>query len=173
MMQCPSRDAHGPEVFVSYASGELSADALAELEQHFTVCPECRATGNAQKALWCALDEWHPATISPDFDAKVFARIEAGARLPWYKRLPEFHLPIQAWPARYTMRHAMPVGAACAALVAAFLLRGPLPEMRQGTVRERTVNIEQVERALDDIDMLKQLGIAPAAGNQSARQESL
>ena len=169
MMQCPSRDVHGPEVFISYAAGELSAEALAELEEHFAVCPECRATGNAQRAVWCALDDWHPASISTDFDANVFARIEEADRKPWYKRLPDLQFAIP----RYAMRHLMPVGAACAALIAAFLLRGPLPEATRGPANERTVNIEQVERALDDIDMLKQLGIAPAARNQSARQESL
>jgi hypothetical protein len=53
----------------------------------------------------------------------------------------------------------MPVAAACGILIAVFLLRSPEPTPAPPSSSAPTIRIEQVERALDDIDMLKQLGV--------------
>ena len=63
----------------------------------------------------------------------------------------------------------MPVAVACTVLVAAFLLDSPAPKhpapasvQHLGFQRglDGAVDVQQVERALDDLDMLKQLGVA-------------
>ena len=66
-------------------------------------------------------------------------------------------------PGTGSWRPAVPVGVACAALVAAFLLKNPtlLPEMQPQP--QPKIEIEQVEHALDDMDMLKQLGLESSA----------
>jgi len=52
----------------------------------------------------------------------------------------------------------MPLAAVCVALIAAFLLRSPSePPAAPQTSQPQ---IEQVERALEDMDMLKQMGVA-------------
>lgn len=63
----------------------------------------------------------------------------------------------------------MPLAAACIALFAAFLVKNVGPEhqiqlsVQPQSVQDQSfqkIDIEQVERALDDVDMLKQLGLA-------------
>jgi hypothetical protein len=52
----------------------------------------------------------------------------------------------------------------------AFLVKEPLPLHRSPPLVEQKVSNEQVERALDDMDMLKQMSIAaPAERNTTER----
>jgi anti-sigma-K factor RskA len=149
-MQCPV----DYEMVVSYAAGALSAAEEAALDQHLETCAECRRVVDAQRAVWSALDAWTPAPVSPDFDQKLYRRIAAEEQAGWRTRI------LRTWPgAHWSWRPAMPLGAACAALIAVFLLQQPAPQHASPVQSTQKVDIEQVERALDDLDMLKQLGV--------------
>jgi hypothetical protein len=60
------------------------------------------------------------------------------------------------WP----LRQRLSAAAACLVLLAALLFRIPAHEHQPDQVlSEKKIDIEQVERTLDDIEMLQQLGI--------------
>jgi hypothetical protein len=144
-MQCPL----DPEMVVSYAAGALEPGAEAALDQHLETCAGCRRMVDAQRAVWAALEAWTPAAVSPDFDQKLYRRIAAEEQAAWWRRA------LRTW----SWRPAMPLGAVCAALIAVFLLQSPTPPRASPVRATQKVDIEQVERALDDLEMLKQLGV--------------
>lgn len=153
------------EAILAYASGTLETEEQIHLERHLSICQACRAVAARQKEVWDALDAWKPSPASEDFDEKLYARIAADQNASWRQRLRGYR-----WS--WALRPALPVAAASAALLFGFLLRqSPTAPAHSEAARAAgaKVSIEQVERALDDMDMLKQMGLtttAPAA-NQS------
>lgn len=157
-MGCPI-DGDGAELIVSYCAGKLSQARKAELELHFKSCAKCRELVDAQRAVWSALDEWPAAPVSPNFDRKLHERIAAGQQRAWRQRL---------WPENWSWRPAVPVAVACAALLAAFLLK--TPALVPGAPHQPKLQIEQVEHALDDMDMLKQLSVETPDSDHSSER---
>lgn len=145
---------NNPDWIVAYSAGTLDAPSRASLELHLLECAECRQLAASQKAVWAALDQWPPASISPDFDAKLYARIAQQEQETWWQRLSHWN---------WSFRPAMPVAAACAVLVAAFLLKPPAPLSVNPPHNTQKIQVEQVERALDDLDMLKQITTVTSA----------
>ncbi len=165
-MDCPAHDSGKSGIFVSYAAGTLSGVELEALERHLEVCAECRREAAAQREVWAALDVWTPAPVPPDFDSRLYERIAAeGSRRWWHFALrPEFS---------FRFRAAAPVAAACLTLLVALLLRAPqaprpaaLPPAAAVSTAPVKIDADQVERSLDDIEMLKQMGFA-ADGSDS------
>jgi hypothetical protein len=150
-MECPIQSGQGPELFIAYAAQTLPPATSLALERHLSSCDECCRLAEAQKLVWSALDAWEPQHISSDFDRKLYARIAAEERRPWYYRI------IENW----SLRPAIPVAAACVVVLAGYLLREtpPTPNPEPRIAVENRVDIEQLERALDDIDMLNQMGV--------------
>jgi hypothetical protein len=153
-MGCPIGDDGGDELIVAYGARTLAPQQQVELERHLESCARCREVVEAQLTVWSALDAWTLTAVSSNFDQMLFRRIENEERKAWWRRL---------LPGTWSWRPAVPVGVACAALVAAFLLKNPtlLPEMQPQP--QPKIEIEQVEHALDDMDMLKQLGLESSA----------
>ena len=151
-MECPLHSANGAELIVSYIAHTLAPEAEAAFAQHLTVCEPCREMAAAQQSVWSALDEWTPAPVSADFDETLFRRIAEEEHSTWWQRLLR---------ANWSWRPAMPVAAGCAVLVAAFLLRTPFTAPQPHA--QPKLQIEQVEHALDDLEMLKQLGVTVPA----------
>jgi len=149
-MSCPVDDREGAERIVSYGAGRLAPDEETEFELHRRGCARCRELAAAQRAIWSTLDEWPDVTPSESFDEILYQRIAAIEQRAWWRRL----LPDAGW-----WRPAVPVAVACAALVAAFLLKGPDLNLQSPVAAEPKLQIEQVEHALDDMEMLKQLSI--------------
>jgi len=145
---------NNPDWIVAYGAGTLDAPTQAALELHLLECPECRQLADSQKAVWTALDHWPPAAISTDFDEKLYARIAQREQESWWQRLSHWN---------WSWRPALPVAAACAVLVAAFLLKPPAPVPLNQAHAPQKIQMEQVERALDDMDMLKQITSATSA----------
>lgn len=167
-MNCPIQTGEGTELFLDYASHSLPEDKVADLELHMASCADCMRVATAQRTLWNTLDSWQPPPIAEDFDQRLYARIAQDGARPWYRRW--FDAGNLNWP----VRPAMPVGAACAALLAAFLFRDPVFTAKQElSVQSKHVDIEQVERALDDIDMLNQLGVMPPVSKPAGKPESM
>ena len=145
-MLCPSRDRSNAGIPLEYCAGTLDPDQAAEFEKHAAGCAECGRLVAEQRALWQVLDEWSPAEISTDFDARLYARIEREqAASPWRQWF------VWAW------KPALLTAAACGVLAVGLWVRQTPP------ARPETVDVEQVEHALEDLDMLTPL---PAAGNR-------
>jgi hypothetical protein len=67
----------------------------------------------------------------------------------------------------------MPLAAAGVALIAALLLRTPATERPSAVPVVSTPQIEQIESALEDMDMLKQLGVAAPQESPSIASDEL
>jgi anti-sigma-K factor RskA len=145
---------------VALTAGALTPAEQETLERHIAECAECRRLADEQKVVWSALGAWTVPAVSEDFDQRLHARIAVEARRPWWKR---------EWDslshARFSWKPVLPVAAACVALFGVFLAHNPVslgtsPTAPAAVIRmqdAQKVDVDQVERALDDIDMLNQL----------------
>jgi anti-sigma factor RsiW len=162
-MECPRENGTSVELMMAYTAGTLEPEAQIALDRHMSVCQGCRGMAAQQKAVWDALDEWKPAPVSADFNARLYQKISERETAPWWQRL--FRIE---WS--WVLRPAVPVAAACATLMIAFLVKAPAVTHNSPVSSQQKVSIEQVERALDDMDMLKQISVpAPAEGPSAER----
>jgi anti-sigma factor RsiW len=144
-MKCPLEFDCSSELIVGYGARTLDSEAAAAFERHLDSCTACCKLVAAQKAVWAALDEANDdgfeLPVSPDFDRRLFQRIEEAENRSWW-----------LW------RALVPV-TACLALATLLLLRHPdsarTPQIQPP---QPAVQIEQVKQALDDMDLLDQLG---------------
>jgi len=65
----------------------------------------------------------------------------------------------------------MPVAAACAVLIVAFLVKNAGLSSGAQQPGQPQLQIEQVERALDDMDMLKQAGVEFVLEKPTSREQ--
>jgi len=146
-MKCALECDVSAELVIGYGAGTLDPDRATAFERHMEYCVACCDAVAAQKTLWAALDAalddagQSALPVWADFDRRLFQRIQRDENRNWWK-----------W-------HALvPATAVCAALAAMLPLRtpdpAPLPQVQPA------LQIEQVEHALDDMDMLNQLGTA-------------
>ena len=160
-MRCPIETQENAELLLSYSARRLNPEAAAILEAHMELCPACREFRDGQRALWEALDQWDARPVSADFDRRLYRKIEEQEQMSWWSRIFGPMSPL-------TWRPAMPVAAtACLVLVAAFISVNPgtiaMPVVDNPQARE----VEQVERALDDLEMLRQFDLVAAAEDNS------
>lgn len=153
MTNCPIESPECAGLLLDYCSRKMAPPAAAALERHFAVCARCRAFRDGQMAVWNALDQWESLPVSAGFNRELYQRVDAEQRAPWWRRM--------AGPG--TLRPALPL-----ALAGVFLVAGILVD-RPGAVSVapilpgvETAEIEQIETALEDLDMLNQLA-APAS----------
>jgi len=156
-MNCPVQDRENAEVLLEYCARKLPSSSIAEFDRHLESCPECSKFASAQQHVWSALDMWEAEPVTDSFDAKLYNRIQAFEEKSWWKRLIGDGV---AW------KPALSLGAACAALVVVTFIHpvkppGGTPSYREKTKVE-TVEVEQLERTLEDLEMLKQLSVSNA-----------
>ena len=148
-------------MLLSYLDRQLSPDSMEAMDRHVALCADCTRMVEAQRAVWRALDQWEPIAVSADFDDRVMARIAADAgRRSWWLRALEFPLSFGWW------KPAMPLAAACVALLAVAVWRGPSMPDYSPTAATTTMDsseAQQLEDALADVDMLHQLGVTSEA----------
>ncbi len=162
MKECPLENGNGTELIVAYGARKLAPEAEAAFVRHMASCSKCREMASAQQAVWSALDAWTPEPVSSNFDQRLYQRIAADERGTWWQRLIR---------ADWSWRPAMPVAAACAVMLAAFLIQRPASAPAPQSQSQPRVRIEQVQRALDDIEMLKQLGVESAPEKASSSEK--
>jgi hypothetical protein len=135
-MDCPMQNGGGADFLMDYAARKLDAAKASLVEDHLAVCPGCAGFVETQRVVWDALEEWDRIEIAPDFDRRLYARIEKEKSPRWMSR-----------------KRAGVAGAAVA-LLAVWLSQSPprLPSFS----REDRVDVEQVERSLEDLEMLRQ-----------------
>src|SRR5688572_15414980 len=126
---------------LDYCARKLPLDTAAELERHMRVCAECKSLAGSQQQVWQALDMWQAMTVSADFDRKLHARIDEFEGRSWW---------------RWFWRPAMSFSAACAAIAVVLVVYTPANRPSDARIE---VEPEAVERALEDLEMLKQLSV--------------
>jgi anti-sigma factor RsiW len=159
-MSCLIKSEGNTDRLLAYCAGRLGGEAASEMALHLKSCPECARVYSAQTSVWQALDAWSPAPVSPDFDRRLFARIEAENAAPWWQRelhrvssaIGDFLRPVMAQP-------AFALSAVAVVIAAGFVLDHPAKVYTPSpiaTVRGTGVEVEKVEASLDDMEMLHQ-----------------
>ena len=162
-MRCPIETEENAEILLAYCARRLDPETNAALERHMAVCPSCRSFRDGQRSVWAALDSWEAEPISPDFDRKLYQRIEREGGASWWQRLASPFQPM-------LIRQGLPLAAAACLLVMAGMIvqrpQEPVAAMHT-VVRAETVPAEQVERTLDDIELLRDFTAATREGKDS------
>lgn len=162
-MRCPTEE-RNPGILVAHAAGELDAETARVLEQHVAGCSACRAVAANQAVVWKALDLWEAPPISPDFDRKLYRRIDETGQMSWWQRLTR---PLRPMP----LRQVVPLTAMAGLLLAAgFLLERPVQVVPVAS-RPDVVRASQLERTLDDMELLGQFSSAESA--ESAHSDAM
>ena len=162
-VRCPLQSGDEGAILLSYLDRRLHSDSAEALDRHIAICPECARVVEAQRTVWHALDQWEPVAASADFDDRVMARIAAEPeRVSWWRR----HVyPVSVTGSSW-WKPAMPLAAACVALLAVAVWRGPVAT-GDGALPPSmdSADVQQVEDTLSDLEMLRQLGVTEAAGS--------
>lgn len=147
-MNCFANHKEGAEILLQYSGGKpgLDASRVREVDQHVKSCAECRRLVAAQRTVFAALDDFAVPNVSADFDQKLYARIAAEKPSFWHRWLPV--TPIVWW------KPAVPVALAALALSALFVVRSSNPGSTQQQPVIGKADVEQVEQALDDMELL-------------------
>jgi predicted anti-sigma-YlaC factor YlaD len=144
-----------PEMLLAYCAGTLDRARVAAIEEHLKICVACRDFVAGQKAVWSALDAWEAAPVSPDFNRRLYARIEKEVSV-WDLILRPFR-PL-------LVRQGLPVAAAAAVVImAGFLIERPAG-LNPGTTypfsesaNMESVAPEQAEQTLQEMEMMREL----------------
>jgi anti-sigma factor RsiW len=157
--RCAAASEQGMDLLVRFCGGELEGRAAAAFESHVAECDSCRQLVQAQKAMLLELDQWEAPPVSSDFDERLYARIAEECRAPWWKRT--WLALVNPVTGNLPWSKAIPVGAACALLAATFVVYPPTSSKRSDQVpavqSAESIDVEQVERTLEDLDMLKEI----------------
>ena len=169
-MECPLQSKETTEVLLDYCSQKTDPETTGRVERHISECAQCRAFADAQKCVWTAMDSWHDVEISSGFNRSLYARIDAAENSSWWSRMWSGSWG-QSLLNPFGWRPAMPIVTACLTLAAALFLYSPvtrpLPEQNSsGQVVKESVDLEQVQTTLDDMEMLKQLS-SPSSGGSA------
>jgi len=144
--RCPLRSEEQASLLLDYCARKLDEDRRKALERHMQVCPQCARFRESQSAVWKALDEWDSSPVARRFDEDLAGRIAHAERDPLW-------MQAGAWIADVNWAPAVPALAAAALWV---LLFQPSPQP-QSALTPEGLEAEQVERVLEDLDMLRQL----------------
>jgi anti-sigma factor RsiW len=161
-MRCPVESQEDASLLLDYCARKLDPDAAALLERHMKACPACREFQGGQQAVWNALDEWEAVPVSAGFNRRLYSRIDSEASAPWWSRLLAT-MQSRRW------KPALPLAAACLVLVAVALFDTPSPPPAApgSPVRVEMVQVDQMERALEDLEMLRQFDLTAASASNS------
>lgn len=151
-MICFANHKEGAEILLDYSGGSLDIARRREVDRHVESCAACRQLVEAQRTVFTALDDLAAPEVSADFDQKLYARIAAEKPSFWHRWLPV--TPIAWW------KPAVPVALAALALSALFFVRSSHSGPAQNQPGIGKADVEQLEQALDDMDLL-----APAASS--------
>lgn len=151
-MVCLTQSKKGAEILVDYCARNLNPVRKAEIDRHVERCGACRGVVEKQLALWETLDEWKPPAVSQDFDARLYARIAGEQAVPawqrWTRRIFQPPAPVPFWKPMASL------AAAGAVLALALSVHTPQPRVSAPQVHADQVDMEQVAKALDDLDII-------------------
>jgi hypothetical protein len=149
-MNCPIENREGAEVLLAFTAGKVDRLRSATLEEHIKICPACGEFVRGQDSVWKALDAWEPAAVSPDFDRRLYARIEKQVSLwDWIVR------PFRP----LLVRQGLPVAAAAAVvMMAGYLLDRPAGINSIAAPQSAVMEVapDQAEPTLQDMEMMRE-----------------
>jgi len=119
-MECPVQNRDNADLLMAYCARRLGAETAAVLERHMQKCEACRAFGEAQKAVWAALDAWEAQPLSEDFDRRLYGRIRREEEGSFWTRWVQPRLPLNPRP-------ALSLAVAASVLLVALLVQSPPP----------------------------------------------
>jgi len=157
-MNCPIKTHENREWLLEYSAGRLDRERTAIIERHMEACPACARFVEEQRVVWDALGQWESPELSADFNRRLYQKIDQAQPSSW---LAKFLHPF--W------RPMVPVAATCLLIVAGVVLHTPTAVVNPAHSRVESVEPEQVERTLDDLQMLRELSITPAQEADTSR----
>ncbi len=155
-MNCPIKTQENREWLLEYSAGRLDGERAAMVERHVEICPACARFVEGQRVVWNALGQWESPELSADFNRRLYQKIDQAQPSTWLGR---FLQPL--W------RPMVPVAAMCLLIVAGVVLHTPTAGVSPVHPRVENVEPEQVERTLDDLQMLRELSLTPQETNAS------
>ena len=160
-MDCPIKTQENTDWLLDYAGGRLRGERAGQLVRHMETCGDCARFVSAQQTVWNALGQWEPEAVSMDFDRRLYRSIEEARPSSGLRRmLRRLFRPLQPF-----WRPVLPLAAACLLIVAGVILHAPQVIMpTHSTTRVEKIEPEQVERTLDDMQMLRELAVMPEQG---------
>lgn len=153
------------EHFLSFLTGDLDGETVADVEAHAAQCAGCREATNELRALWDGLAALPPERPSEALRARFHAEL-ARARMAPEARRDETHAPAAGhgrwfeawWPHRPALQFAVAV---------ALLLGGLAAGHRLGAGRNRASEIDLLRREVESTRQLVTLSLlqtpSPAA----------
>lgn len=169
MTHCPTED-----VLLDYTAGCLDPVQTALFERHADQCAHCAALRTAQAEVWLRLDEWKPEPVSAGFNRELWRRIDADSQLSsWTSRLAEV-MQFKFW------KQVAPLAVAVALVVTGYVydhsghyVSGQgLATPQTNTSAPMVVTVsdaDQLEQALDEIQLLHQVDAEAAAVRADSR----
>jgi len=150
-MQCPSEHGDNAGILLDFCARRLSSAQTLAVERHLLECSRCRESMDAHRSFWNLMGEWQAPEVSPDFDRRLFDRLERQQDRGWRAR-------IAGW-IRLTWKPAIPVLLTAATALTFILVRepAPVPVPAPQSAAVDGVDLNQVEQTLDDLNMLHQL----------------
>ena len=144
-MKCPIETGEYSEL-LAYSEEKLEAARAAILKRHVEECTACREFVAGQRAVWSALDAWEPPAISADFDQRLYRLLNEPEPDGWWQR----------WLRPVLAHKSIPLAAAaCLVLIVGLVMVKPPEQSRMSQGQQvQTLQADQVEHALDDIEML-------------------
>ncbi len=150
-MDCPIRTQENTDWLLDYSAGRLNREHAALMARHVETCQECARFVEGQQRVWNALSQWEVDPVSAGFDRRLYRAVDAQP-VSWKERL---FRPLQPlW------RPIIPLAAACLLIAVGVVLHVPQATVRPAVPVEK-IEAEQVERTLDDMQMLRELEMTP------------
>ena len=153
-MICPLLSEDSMAVLLDYSAGRLDQTQTALFERHVESCESCAAFLGEQTSLWQTLGEWETPPVSLDFNRRLWRRIDGLRSQPWYRRFSA-SVRFGGW------KPAIPLAAGVFVVAAGFMMdhRGLTPVSPSAAAGGgvSVIEVDQVEKTLDDIQLLKQL----------------
>jgi hypothetical protein len=161
-MRCPVESQDNAALLLDYCARKLPPEAADVLEKHMAACPACREFRDRQALVWAALDEWEAMPASRDFDRRLYRRIESRGAPTFLGRVAG----ALAW------KPAAALAAVSLVVLAIALFRAPAspPLAAEGPtdVRIEAAAVDQVERMLEDLEMLREFDLLATAETETA-----
>lgn len=147
------------DLLLEYSTGRLDTAQTIRLDRHVPTCAHCQEFLASQRVVWEALDAYQQATppVSVDFDRQLYARIASEQKESWWvrgwRRLAASGEPMSWKP-------ALSMAAAAVVLMTGVLVSVDRTPARQpvAQVAFEKHEIETIERALEDFEMLSAMG---------------
>jgi hypothetical protein len=163
--KCPLLSEETTAMLMDFTAGRLDRVCAERLSRHAARCEACADFIAGQAAVWSTLDEWEMAPVSPAFNRRFWNRVADSDRVPWYARLAD-SLRFGGW------KPAIPIAVTVFVVAAGFLMDHRDAGSARPTVpasRVSVIEVDQMERSLDDLQLLKQFDttVTDAAGSST------